>query len=96
MARKSKPDTEVVGLRLRMPAGLHRLLVASAKSNNRSLNSEVLWALAQYLGGDAQKHVEQMRVEQRELIHNVIRKLARNPEGAAKWIARYDKRTENE
>jgi len=93
MARKAG---DIISTRLRLPAGLHRLLVASAKGNNRSLNSEVLWALAQYLGGDAQKHVEQMRVEQRELIHNVIRKLARDPESAAKWIAGYDKRTGNE
>jgi hypothetical protein len=90
MAKKS----DVVGLRLRMPAGVHRLLAASAKRNNRSLNSEILWGLAQYLGGDAQKHVEHMAAHQRETIHNVLRALASNPEAAAKMIAGFDKRTE--
>jgi Arc-like DNA binding domain len=87
MARKS----EVVGLRLRMPAGVHRLLVASAQRNNRSLNSEILWGLAQYLGGDAQKQVEHMAVEQRRQIHNVLRALIADPEKAAQAIANFDK-----
>ena len=87
MAKKS----DVVGLRLRMPAGVHRLLAASAKRNNRSLNSEILWGLAQYLGGDAQKHVEHMAVHQREVMHNVLRALASDPEAAAKMIAGFDK-----
>jgi Arc-like DNA binding domain len=90
MARKS----EVVGLRLRMPAGLHRLLAASAKGNNRSLNSEILWALAQYLGGDAQKHVEHMAAHQREVLHNVLRKLIADPEGAERAIASFEKSME--
>ena len=91
MAKKS----EVVGLRLRMPAGVHRLLAASAKRNNRSLNSEILWGLAQYLGGDAQKHVEHMAVQQRETIHNVLRALIADPEKAARAIANFDKGMED-
>ena len=92
MAKKS----EVVGLRLRMPAGVHRLLTASAKRNNRSLNSEILWGLAQYLGGDAQKHVEHMAVHQREVMHNVLRALIADPEKAARAIASFDKGMEDE
>ena len=92
MAKKS----DVVGLRLRMPAGVHRLLTASAKRNNRSLNSEILWGLAQYLGGDAQKHVEHMAVQQRETIHNVLRALIADPEKAARAIASFDKGMEDE
>jgi len=91
MAKKS----DVVGLRLRMPAGVHRLLAASAKRNNRSLNSEILWGLAQYLGGDAQKHVEHMAVQQRETIHNVLRALIADPEKAARAIANFDKGMED-
>jgi hypothetical protein len=87
MARKA----ETVGLRLRMPAGVHRLLAASAKRNMRSLNHEVLWALAKYLGEDAQKYVEQMEVHRREVMHNVLRALASDPEAAAKMIAGFDK-----
>jgi hypothetical protein len=90
MVRKS----EVVGLRLRMPAGLHRLLAASAKSNNRSLNSEVLWGLAQYLGGNAPKFVEHMAVEQRRQLHNVLRQLIGDPEVAEQAIASFDKKME--
>jgi hypothetical protein len=88
MARKS----EVVGLRLRMPAGLHRLLIASAKKNNRSLNSEVLWCLAAQLGGE--KFVEEMALEQRRQMHNVLRALVR-PENVEKAIAKYDKEMED-
>jgi hypothetical protein len=32
-----------------MPAGLHKLAKASAKRNKRSLNSELLIAIAEYL-----------------------------------------------
>ena len=92
MAKKA----EVVGLRLRMPAAVHRLLTASAKRNNRSLNSEILWGLAQYLGGDAQKHVEHMAVHQREMMHNVLRALIADPEKAARAIASFDKGMEDE
>src|SRR6516165_4257597 len=92
MAKKS----DVVGLRLRMPAGVHRMLRASAKRNNRSLNSEILWGLAQYLGGDAQKHVEHMAVHQREMMHNVLRALIADPEKAARAIAGFDKGMEDE
>ncbi|MGA7025739.1 MAG: Arc family DNA-binding protein [Pseudolabrys sp.] len=90
MVRKA----DVVGLRLRMPAGLHRLLAASAKSNNRSLNSEILWSLAQYLGGDAPKFVEHMAVEQRRQLHNVLRKLISDPERAERSIASFEKEME--
>jgi Arc-like DNA binding domain len=92
----AKKKSEVVGLRLRMPAGVHRLLVKSANSNNRSLNSEILWALAKYLGGDAQMHVEQAEAHRREVLHNVLRALARDPESAARMIANLDKRMEDE
>jgi Arc-like DNA binding domain len=77
MARKS----EVVGLRLRVPAGLHRLVVAKARENNRSLNSEVLWAIAHYIGtDDAKRFVEHMAAEQRRQLDAVVRKLAENSE----------------
>ena len=95
MARKSADDI-IISTRLRLPAPVHRMLRASAKRNNRSLNSEILWALAQYLGDDAQKHVEHMAVHQREVMHNVLRALARDPEAAARMIAGYDKKMEGE
>jgi len=76
--------SDIISTRLRLPAPVHRMLTASAKRNNRSLNSEILWALAQYLGEDAQKHVEHMAVHQREV-------MARDPEAAARMIAGFDK-----
>jgi hypothetical protein len=88
MARKS----DTVGLRLRMPAGVHRLLVASAKRNARSLNHEVLWALAKYLGEDAQKHVEQMSVEQRHRMQRLLEIVYKDPERAAKALGEIEKR----
>lgn len=63
------------------------MIAASAKRNNRSINSEILWGLAHYLGGEAPKFVEHMAVEQRRLIHDVLRGLIANPERAAKAIA---------
>ena len=91
MAKKS---VEIVSTRLRLPAGLHRMLVATAKRKNRSLNSEILWCIAQQLGGDAPKYVEHMAVQQREMMHNVLRELIANPEEAAKAIASFNKATE--
>jgi hypothetical protein len=63
------------------------MISASAKRNNRSINSEILWGLAHYLGGEAPKFVEHMAVEQRRLIHDVLQGLIANPERAAKAIA---------
>jgi hypothetical protein len=40
---------DVVGLRLRLPAELHRLLKETARQNNRSLNTEMIWRLAHSL-----------------------------------------------
>jgi len=48
MAKK----TETVNLQLRMPASIHKLLVASAEHNMRSLNQEVMWAVSKYLASD--------------------------------------------
>jgi hypothetical protein len=91
--RKSE---EIVSTRLRLPAGLHRLLTASAKRNNRSLNSEVLWCVAQQLGGDAHKLVEQMAVEQRRAMHIVLQALIKDPQRAAQAIANFEKGMEGE
>jgi hypothetical protein len=55
-----------------------------------------LWGLAQYLGGDAQKHVEHMAAHQREMMHNVLRALIADPEKAARAIASFDKGMEDE
>ena len=94
MARK-KSDDIIISTRLRLPAGLHRMLTASAKRNSRSLNSEILWGLAHYVGGDAPKHVEQMVAHQRDVMHRVLRALIADPEKAARAIERLDKRTED-
>jgi len=94
MARKKSDD--IISTRLRLPAGLHRMLTASAKRNNRSLNSEVLWCVAQQLGGDAHKIVEQMAVEQRRAMHRVLQALIKDPQRAAQAIANFDKGTEDE
>jgi hypothetical protein len=83
----AKAPKTIVSTRLRLPTGLHRMITASAKRNNRSINSEILWGLAHYLGGEAPKFVEHMAVEQRRLIHDVLRGLIANPERAAKAIA---------
>ncbi len=83
---------DIISTRLRMPVGLHRLIVASAKRNNRSLNSEVLWCMAQQLGGDAHKHVEQMAVEQRRRMQRLVEIVYKDPERAAKALAEIEKR----
>ena len=83
-----KAKSEIVSTRLRLPTGLHRMITASAKRNNRSVNSEILWGLAHYLGGEApKKFVEHMAVEQRRLIDDVLQGLIKNPEVAARTIA---------
>lgn len=71
---------EIISTRLRFPPGLHRLLVRAAKRNNRSLNSEVLWCIAQQLGGEAHKLVEQMAVEQRRIIKDTLQALIKDLE----------------
>jgi hypothetical protein len=89
-----KKPAEIISTRLRMPTKLHRMLSAAAKRNNRSLNSEILWCIAKELGGDAAKAVEQMSVEQRRIMHDVLRQLITDPEQAAQAIASFDKKTE--
>ena len=84
-----KPD--VTALRLRMPTGLHKLLAGKAKSNNRSINSEILWCIAQQLGGEAPKFVEHMKVEQRRIMEEVLRKIISDPQQAAEAIASFNK-----
>jgi plasmid stability protein len=99
MPKKSsgpKKPGEVVGTMLRMPAGLHQMLKVSASRNNRSVNSEILWGLAHYLGGEAPKFVEHMAAHQREVLHNVLRALMSDPEVAAKAIARFDREADHE
>jgi predicted transcriptional regulator len=83
---------DIISTRLRMPVGLHRLIVASAKANNRSLNSEVLWCMAQQLGGDAHKFVEQMAVEQRRRMHRLAEIVYKDPERVEKALAEMEKR----
>jgi hypothetical protein len=89
---KRKSDNEIISTRLRLPAGLHRLIVASAKANDRSLNSEVLWCMAQQLGGDAHKFVEQMAVEQRRRMQRLFELVTKDPERAEKALAEIEKR----
>jgi hypothetical protein len=89
---KRKADDDIISTRLRMPVGLHRLIVASAKRNNRSLNSEVLWCVAQQLGGDAHKLVEQMGVEHRRRMKRLLEIIHKDPERAAKALARIEKK----
>jgi hypothetical protein len=91
-----KKPHQIMSTRLRLPVGMHQMLKVSAKQNNRSINSEILWGLAHYLGGEAGKYVEHMRAEQRRNMHNVLRMLMSNPEEAAKAIAGWDKATEGE
>jgi len=91
-----KPKPGVTNTILRMPTGVHRLLTGAAKRNNRSINSEILWALAQHLGGDAPRLVEEMAVEKRRAMHKVLQALIKDPERAAQAIANYDKRTKGE
>jgi plasmid stability protein len=91
-----KKSDAVISTRLRMPSGLHQMLRVSAKRNNRSLNSEILWGLAHYLGGEAPKYVEHMAAHQREVLHNVLRTLISDPEAAAKAIAKFEAEREEE
>jgi Arc-like DNA binding domain len=84
MARKS--DDDIISTRLRMPTGLHRMLTQAAKQNNRSLNSEILWAIAHHLGGEAPKFVEHLAAEQRRIMLNVMRAISANPEKAAELL----------
>jgi hypothetical protein len=91
MARRKSAD-DIISTRLRMPVGLHDLIVASAKRNNRSLNSEVLWCMAQQLGGDAHKFVEQMAVEQRRRMQRLVKIIYKDPERAEKALARIEEK----
>jgi hypothetical protein len=88
---KRKSNEDIISTRLRIPAGLHRLIVASAKRNSRSLNSEVLWCTAQQLGADAQKFVEQMAVERRRQMKLLVDIVTKNPDRAAKLLERWEK-----
>jgi hypothetical protein len=92
----AKKPNDIISTRLRLPAGLHRMLAASAKRNNRSINSEILWSIARHLGDEAQTFVKHMEVEQRRTLHNVLRALIADPEKAAQAIASFDKRMEDE
>ena len=94
MARKS--DDDIISTRLRLPAGLHRMVTATAKRNNRSFNSEILWCIAHQYGGEATKHVAHLAAEQRRVMHNVLRALVADPERAAKIIAGFDKETKGD
>jgi len=89
-----KPD--VTALRLRLPTGLHKLLTATAKRNNRSINSEILWCIAQQLGDEATKYVEHMKVEQRRIMEEVLRKIIADPQQAAEAIASFNKNRSEE
>jgi hypothetical protein len=84
-----KPD-DIISTRLRLPSGLYRLVTASAKRNNRSINSEILWALAHYIGDEAPKLVQRMAAEQRRQMHNVLRALITDREKAEQAIAKFD------
>jgi hypothetical protein len=88
--------SEVISTRLRLPTGLHQMIKVSAKRNNRSVNSEILWGLAHYLGGEAPKFVEHMAAHQRQVLHNVLRALMSDPEAAARAIAKFEKEAEGE
>jgi hypothetical protein len=70
---------EITSTRLRLPKGLHRLITQTAKRNNRSFNSEVLWRLAISLGGEAPKLVEAMAVEQRRVLDQIVEKMTEQP-----------------
>jgi hypothetical protein len=84
---EQKPDPkEVISLRLRLPAGIHRLLTQRAKENGHSLNSEILWCLAAVLGGAAQDHIEQMKVWEKKVLQHVMQTLS-DPEMRQKAMA---------
>jgi hypothetical protein len=57
MATKKTPD-EPVNLRLRMPEALRKRLAAEAKTNERSLNSEIVYRLGQSLGTEGAEMVK--------------------------------------
>jgi Arc-like DNA binding domain len=92
----AKKSDDIISTRLRLPAGLHRMVAASAKRNNRSINSEILWGLAHYLGDEAATSVARMAAEQRRQMHNVLRALIADPAKAAKAIENFDKGVEGE
>ena len=70
---------DVIGLRIRLPPGLHQLLQETARRNNRSLNSEMLWRLAHSLSieghNDAPEYVGQMADFQRKAMDTVLANL---------------------
>ena len=53
----TKAPDEPVNLRLRMPDALRKRLVAEAKANERSLNSEIVYRLGQSLGPEGEDMV---------------------------------------
>jgi hypothetical protein len=92
---KRKSDDDIISTRLRLPVGVHRMVTDSAKKNNRSINSEILWALAHYLGGsEAQKLVQQMAVEQRRRMQRLLEIVYKDPERAAKALEEIEEREE--
>lgn len=80
-------DTEIVSTRLRLPAGLHRMLKQAAKRNGRSMNDEILWSIAQQLGPEAHRYIAEMEIAQREMLQGVMDRLQNDPEFRAQIMA---------
>jgi hypothetical protein len=55
-------DSKPVRTTIYLAPAIHAALHASAKRNKRSFNSEVAWALEQYLAQQEQQHAEQKNV----------------------------------
>ena len=80
-------DTEIVSTRLRLPAGLHRMLKQAARRNGRSMNDEILWSIAQQLGPEAHRYIVEMEIAQREMLQGVMDRLHNDPEFRAQIMA---------
>jgi hypothetical protein len=89
---KPNADTEVVSTRLRLPAGLHRMLKQLAKRNARSMNDEILWSIAQQLGPEAHRYIKEMEAVQEELLQGVLDRLQNDPQLLAKAMAMADRK----
>jgi hypothetical protein len=89
---KPNADTEVVSTRLRLPAGLHRMLKQAAKRNVRSMNDEILWSIAQQLGQEAHRYIKEMEAAQEEVLQGVLDQLLKDPDRFAEVMAKASER----
>ncbi|MGA8584254.1 MAG: Arc family DNA-binding protein [Roseiarcus sp.] len=77
MARTRNP-LDIVALQVRLTEAMRRQLVAEAKANERSLNSEIVYRLGQSLGPAGLKMVKAHETEEqnnRRVLEEIVREI---------------------